>query len=168
MFRRQTRDEPPPRSDGADRYDRLRTMALRVGGGAMPPAPGTFVVGLVVDLPASTGTSTLVAFGNDTASVYSSTGGATVDAGLHAAVASATRRLLTLVDAHLAMFREAPDHALPPRGSVRLHVLTTTTDRRADAPTAAFSRREPQHELSAVLAAVQELVTEIRAVTEQR
>jgi hypothetical protein len=169
VFGRRRRDAPPP-VDAADaaaraaKYDRLRSSALDVGRGATPPAPGTLVVGLVVDMASRDVCITFVALGNGATAMLTSEGGGTTAAGAHATVAAATRRLLTLVDAHLALFREAPDHTVPSPGTVRLHVITTTTDHRADVPMAAFSRGEP-HELGAVLSTVREVIEEVRIVT---
>lgn len=119
--------------------------------------------GLVVDIPAQGGYATVVALTDSTTSMYTSTGGGTIGAGEHATVAAATQQLLAEVQRHRGMFEAAPDTDLPSAGFVRFHVLAPSAGRRlADVPEDAFWGRT-DHELMPVLAAVQEVISAVRA-----
>jgi hypothetical protein len=96
VFRRSGRGDPPRRGTSPDAvYRDLRSMALEaVERGALAPpfADHPDVAGVIVDVPATGGSATIVALADDTTSLYTSTGGGTIGAGEHATVATATRR----------------------------------------------------------------------------
>ena len=128
------------------------------------PAPSVDhpdVSGLVVDIPAQGGFATVIAMTDNTTSMYTSTGGGTIGAGEHAAVAAATQRLLDEVQRNLGLFEAHDDADLPAAGFVRLHVLAPSVGRHADVPEDAFWGRA-DHELTPVIAAVQDVVSAIR------
>lgn len=124
------------------------------------------VSGLVVDVPAQGGFATVVALVDNTTSMYTSTGGGTIGAGEHAAVAAATHRLLTVVQAQLGSFPRKDDGGLPPPGSVRFHVLTPSGSRCEDVPEDSFWGRV-NDPLTPVIASTQALITAIREISPQ-
>ena len=144
-------------------YLGLRRQALDsvANGLARPPVEHPDVCGVAVDIPAQGAFATVVALTDNTTSMYTSTGGGTIGAGEHAAVAAATHRLLAAVQAQLDSFRTGDDDELPPTGSVRFHVLTPTGRRAEDVPEDCFWGRAP-HELMPVIASTQALVTAMR------
>src|SRR6478672_7058058 len=104
VFSRRRRDREGAGSSPEEVFTGLRAMALQAtesGALPAPPADHPDVCGVVVDIPASGGYATLVALTDNTTSLYTSTGGGTIGAGEHAAVAAATHGLLTSVQAHL-------------------------------------------------------------------
>lgn len=144
-------------------YLRLRQMALdAVANGLSVPSPDhSDVSGLVVDVPAQGGFATFVALTDNTTSMYMSTGRAIIGAGEHASVGAGTQRLLAEVQGHLGMFKHRDEAGFPSPGTVRFHVLSPSTGRRADVDEEVFWGREP-HPLVPVIAAVQDLVSAIR------
>lgn len=167
MFGRKKRENSEPSPDApANTYNDLRAMALdavtRGLASSSPEHPD--VAGLVADIPASGGFVTIVGLADGTSSMYTSVGGGVIGAGTHAAVASATNAALVEVQRNLDKFASRDDHALPPEGFVRLHVLTSSASRRADVPESAFWRRE-SHELMPVIATVQNLISALSAAS---
>lgn len=156
-----------PPADG-NPYEGLRDVALHAVDNGLPAPdpehPG--VAGVVVDIPSQDAFATVVALTDNTTSMYTSTGGGTLGAGEHAAVAAATHQLLTTIQRHLDAFDDVDDRSLPPSGVVRFHVLTPTGTRRTDVPEDSFWGRTP-HDLTPVIAATQELISAMRAVSPQ-
>src|SRR4051812_19903215 len=137
-------EEPRP-LEGPEMYRRLRAMALEAValGLPAPPPQHAGVSGVGVDIPAGGGAfATLVAMADGTTSLYSSTGGGTIGAGAHQAVADATHALLALVDRRLDEFGEDDDSEQPIGARVRFFVLTPDGRRVADVPDDAFWGRE--------------------------
>jgi hypothetical protein len=147
-------------------YRDLRSMALEAleRGALAPPFPDhPDVAGVVVDIPATGGSATVVALADNTTSLYTSTGGGTIGAGEHATVASATQALLIAVQRQLDGFTAVDDPALPPAGTVRFHVLTTSGRRTEDVPEDCFWGRAA-HPLMPVIAATQHVISAIREI----
>ena len=149
-------------------YEELRDLALHAVDAGLPaPAPDhPGVSGAVVDIPSQDAFATVVGLTDNTTSMYTSTGGGTIGAGEHAAVAAATHRLLVAIQAQLEMFDDVGDGSLPSSGSVRYHVLTPTGTRRTDVPEDSFWGRAP-HELLPVIEATQELISALRTASPQ-
>ena len=122
------------------------------------------VAGLVVDIPAKGGFVTIVGLADGASSMYTSVGGGIIGAGTQAAVAAATEAALVEVQRNLGLFKNRDDHALPPEGLVRLHVLTSSASRRVDVPEGAFWGREG-HELTPVISTVQNLISALSAAS---
>jgi hypothetical protein len=149
-----------------DIYNDLRAKALQAReSGVLSAAPHEHceVSGVVVDIPASGGTATLVALTDNTTSLYTSTGGGTIGAGEHAEVAAATHVLLASIQEHLDAFTTVDDAGLPPTGMVRFHVLADLDNRMTDLPEDAFWGRV-DHPLNRVIAAAQGVISSIRGV----
>jgi hypothetical protein len=141
-------------------------MALRALESGILPAPPIEhpdVSGVVVDIPASGGSATLVALTDNTTSLYTSTGGGTIGAGEHAAVATATHGLLASVQQHLDAFSDSDDAARPSGGTIRFHVLSARGQRMTDVPEDAFWGRV-SHPLMPVIAATQVVISSMQTV----
>ena len=163
--RRGGSDQPPADTNP---YEGLRDLALRAVDNGLP-APSSDhpdVSGVVVDIPSQGAFATVVGMTDNTTSMYTSTGGGTLGAGEHAAVAAACHQLLATIQAHVDAFGDEDDGSLPSSGSVRFHVLTPTGTRRTDVPEDSFWGRAP-HPLMPVIGATQELISAMRAVSPQ-
>jgi hypothetical protein len=167
LGRRKRRDGAEPQADG-NAYHDLRSLALTAVADGLPApmADHPDVSGVVVDIPSQDAFATVVGLTDNTTSMYTSTGGGTIGAGEHAAVAAATHRLLTTIQAHLESFDEEDDGSLPPAGSVRFHVLAPTGTHRKDVSEDSFWGRT-SHELTPVIGATQELISALRQVSPQ-
>lgn len=163
MFRRRRRTTGVA-DDPEEIYLGLRGNALNAVEQGLPAPDATHadVAGVVIDIPAEGGFATVVAMTDSTTSMYTSVGGGVIGAGEHAHVADATRRLLMEVQAQLGLFRRLDDGEFPPAGSVRFHVLTPSGNRMVDVPEASFWG-DVGHELMAVIAATQEVISAIRS-----
>ena len=146
-------------------YLGLRKLALAAvdTGAVSATADHPRVGGVVVDIPSDDGVATLVAMGDDSTSLYTSTGGGLIGMGGHAPVAVATHRLLAAVDAQLTAFvAERNDH-VPNKNYVRFHVLGTGGPAVADVSQDCFWGRAP-HVLMPVIVAAHEVITAMRSI----
>src|SRR5665213_4024849 len=146
MLGRRKRNGHEPASP-EEMYRDLRSMALEAAVSGVIPVHRDHpeVFGLVADIPAQGGYATIVALGDNSTSMYTSTGGGTIGAGERPAVAASTQQLLAVVQAHLDAFASADDGTLPEQGWVRLHVLTDQMPRRADVSEDAFWGKASSH-----------------------
>jgi hypothetical protein len=154
--------------DRSNPYAKLRDGALSAAATGLPAAGGDHpdVSGLVVDIPFQGGFATIVAMTDNTTSMYTSTGGGTIGAGNHKAIATVTQKLLSVVQDNLGRFARSEDRGLPPLGLVRFHVVSPSEPRTQDVPEECFWGRTP-HELIPVISATQAVVSAIRAVSDE-
>jgi len=160
MFRRRTN----PRSQPGDQvYDGLRTVALGVDEATVGKAPAEHpdVLGAVIDIPRGGGMASVVALADGTTSMYTSTGGGTIGAGAHEAVAATTHELLATLQGLIEMFPADERVDLPSADLVQVTVITPIGRRRASIPAAAFWGQEPST-VAELIAAIQALITAIR------
>lgn len=142
MFRRRA----APSSQSPDRvYNGLRTEALEVTEAVIGKAPPEHpnVLGVVIDIPAEGGIASVIAMADGTTSMYTSTGGGTIGAGTHDAVASATQALLAKLEGLIEMFPADERVDLPLPDMVQITLITPDGRRRANVPAAAFWGEEP-------------------------
>ena len=146
-------------------YDDLRQVALGAVEAGLEPPPWEHpdVSGVVVDVPSDGEWMTLAALTDGTTSMYTSPGGGLLGAGTIADVAAATERLLVAAQEQLDRFSEPDDGSHPDAGLVRFHLLRPDGRVRADVPEDAFWGRA-EHPLMPVIAAVQQLVSELSRV----
>ncbi len=155
--------------EGAEIYHELRNLALSVDPAeiGLAAAPdGDDVWGVVMDLGYPEGTATVVALGDGTTSLYTSSGGGVIGAGEDARVADATRRWLRVAEEAVQALEPATEFPLPPSGYVAFNVLTHSGGFRAAAPQASLVRDDTP--LAALYAAGQDVITEVRRVDEAR
>ncbi len=147
-------------------YTALRDQALGFGSveiKAPPVVDGGRALGVVMDLGHDTGVVSLVGLADGTASLYVSSGGARIGLGENRAVADAARRWVAVAEGSPGLAEREAD-ALPPDGSVRLNVLTTGPVLVGEATE--HELETGAHPLSALYAAGQDLITEIRRADE--
>ncbi len=159
------RDNGPKRGGTSpeETYNGLRSIIFGAASSGQIPRHDDHpdVYGLVIDIPGQGGSATVVALGDNTTSMYTSTGGGILGAGERPTVAASTQRLLTVTQDHFASFTGNDDGSLPEPGTVRLHVLTSQAPRVADIPGDAFWGRTP-HPLLPVIAATQRVISDLR------
>ena len=78
----------------------------------------------LTDMGMTAGIVTIICAGDGTASMYASTGGGFIGAGLHPPIVEATRNFLGSVQAHLDLLPVADAAPLPETGRVAFVVLT--------------------------------------------
>jgi hypothetical protein len=158
-LRKKTGNVPPPEQV----YAEHRWAALRSGRDGSIPRRDAHpqVYGLVTDFARNGRWTTVVARGDDRASVYYSTGGGVMIVDEIAQVAEATWRLLSTVQDCLAGFDAADDGGYPPPGAVRFHLLTGAAGRYADVPDDVFWGRAG-HPLRPVRSGVHAVLAKVR------
>jgi hypothetical protein len=153
-----TRSSPP----GPDMRRRILELDAAEAG-ISPSGELPHVWGALIDMGFPTGWASLVTLADGTTSLYTSAGGGVIGGGAHAPVVAASARFLRLVEAELARFEPTTD--LEPRepGQTRFLVLTYDGIRAAGGSSEALAvGTDP---LSAVFAAGQQVVTELRLAT---
>src|SRR3954453_20298545 len=100
---------------GGDVYEGLRAQALGAvaSGLAAPGAEHPQVWGVVIDIPKGADWATIVALGDGTTSMYTSSGGGVIGAGEHEVVRKANEQLLTVIERE-ALRALAPDPGSKP------------------------------------------------------
>lgn len=160
MFRRRANpsSKPPERV-----YVELRLGALGVTEAVVGTAPPEHpnVLGAVVDIPGEGGVASVVALADGTTSMYTSTGGGTIGAGAHDAVARATHALLARLEDSIDLFPVDERVDLPAADMVQITLITPTGRRRANVPAAAFWGGEPST-VAELIAAVHDVISAIR------
>src|SRR5215831_8372236 len=130
MFRRRA----TPSSHSPDQvYEGLRTAALELTEATVGTTPPEHldVLGAVIDIPGKGGMASVVAMADGTTSMYTSTGGGTIGAGAHEAVARATHALLATLQELIEMFPADERVDLPPADLVQITLVTRVGRRRA-------------------------------------
>lgn len=159
IFNRREKD------DGvAEAYAELRGAVLDAGprlGPAHPDHPE--VLGAVVDIPSEGAWATLVALGDGTTSLYTSSGGGILGGGEHEAVVAATHALLVGLQSHLVLFEADDVRTLPPADYVRFTVLGPDRRRIAHVPSAAFWGEEASP-VADLIADAQAVISRLREV----
>ena len=124
--------------------------------------PGN-VFALVTEMGMEEGVATLVAIADGTVSVYFSGGGAVVGMGSHLGPRRAAEALLDEAPSHLSRAEAAGDFPLPGPDRVRFWFLTFDGVRGAEAGEAEL---EKHHPLARLYALAQELLTEVRVISD--
>jgi hypothetical protein len=109
--------------------------------------------------------ASLVSLADDSASVYFSTGGGVIGGQAHDAVANAAKAFVQAAHRDLAKLKAPPDELLPKPGYVRFFVLTDEGKRFAEAEEQILG--EGKHELSPLFYAGQEVITQLRLISQK-
>jgi hypothetical protein len=133
--------------------------------GLAPSPGGRRVWAVVMDTAFPEGVASLVVVADGTTSLYTSTGGGTIGAGTHDAVAAASRAFLDRVDGALDLLVPAASFPLPSTGRVRFCVLTFDGGRTAEADELDLGER--RHPLSGVFLAAHDVITRLREMDGQ-
>jgi hypothetical protein len=111
------------------------------------------------------GTASLIGLADGTTSLYFINGGGIIGAGEHEQVAAATHRWLAALDEMLDALERTGEFGIPPEGQVRFIVRTFDETRGATAGEAKLV--EGRHRLASLFAAAQDVITEVRLVSER-
>ncbi len=154
------------RASGDSGFQGLRSMALgldpaTIQAPAGEPWTGAAIAAMEIGLP--DGIATIVAIADGTVSMYLSTGGGVIGAGEHASVRGAGGRFRTIVAESRGLLHGTLDFPLPEAGQVRFHARIADHDYTGVATEEAL--RSGRHPISALYAAGQDLLTEIRLST---
>jgi hypothetical protein len=160
LFGRNGGDEAE--ADPAEAYAGLRRLALgltaeSLGTSALPHTP---VVALLMDTGMSNAVATLVGVADGTTSLYYSTGGGVIGAGLRHDVAAATHRWLQTCGQMLGQLSPIEDAPLPAEGMVQFVAVTPGGLLGAVASSAELGER--LHPLSPLFYAAHGVITQIR------
>jgi hypothetical protein len=144
---------------------RGQAMSLEPSTVGIQPSPELpRVFGVVMDTTYEKGTATVVAFADDTASLYTSSGGGVIGAGNHTRVRQAVRELLGLTEANLELLAQGASPTLPPNGNVTITALTYSGQRRISALEEDLGRSV--HLAAPIFHAVQKVIFEMRRAKE--
>jgi hypothetical protein len=141
----------------------LAASAARLG---IALAPGQRVWGVLMELGYPGSVVTVVALRDGNASIYFSSGGGVLGGFAHEPVRQAAARLNAVAEQAGAPLARTEEHPLPAQGEARFHVLTTEGVFTAAAPEAEVQRND--HPLSALYAAGQDVITQLRLVKQKR
>jgi hypothetical protein len=150
-------------------YTGLRDQALSFGSveiKAAPVVPGGQALGVVMDMGYETAVVSVVGLADGTTSMYISNGGGMIGVGESSDAAAASKRWVEVAEAALASLSEGGDDRLPEDGTIGFNVLTTGP--RFSGEAAESELAGGSHPLSALYAAGQDVIAEIRAVDEAR
>jgi hypothetical protein len=157
----QGRTGKDPARGGDNPYEGLRSRALTTPPSTIGITTGNDEVwGVVMDLPVSNGTATVVAFSDGTASIYLTSGGGFIGGGRHAAVQQAAQAFVAAARTAKASFKPATAFPLPAPGQVRFYARVGDGVRMAEATQQALESAE--HPLAAVYAAGHAVITAYR------
>lgn len=152
----------------ADIYLKLREQSLGFGSEeirAAPVVPGGRALGVLMDMGYDTAVATVMGLADGTTSMYVSNGGGMLGVGENPAAAAASKRWVEVAEDALDL-PEARDDDLPADGVIRFNILTTGPRLAGEATEDEL--REGTHPLSALYAAGQDVITQIRIVDEAR
>jgi len=152
----------------AEIYSKLRDQALGFGSAeikAPPVVPGGRALGVIMDIGYETAVVSVMGLADGTTSMYISNGGGTLGIGDHEHAAASSKRWVEVAETAPGLI-EGEEGPLPLEGRVRFNVLTTGRRLEAEAPENELASSE--HPLSALYAAGQDVITEIRLVDEAR
>jgi hypothetical protein len=146
----------------------LRNMVLTLDpakAGLAPTEALPNVWGMVMDIGADHGWASLVTLADGTTSLYTSGGGGMIGGGAHEPVIEASARLLRLVEEDLESFEPTDD--LDPPASDQTRFLALTYEGVKARAAATDSLASGENPLSAIFAAGNDLLTELRLAAER-
>ena len=145
---------------------RLREQALRLSPQeiGLSPKPGE-AWGIVMDTAYPEASASLISLADGTASIYFSTGGGVIGGHAHEAVSNAARSFVRSATSYLARLTVPTDESLPKPGNTRFFVLTAEGKRFAEASEQALG--EGKHELSPLFYAGQNVITQLRLISQK-
>jgi hypothetical protein len=124
------------------------------------------VYGVLMEIGYDAAVVTIVSLIDGTTSMYVSTGGGTIGAGEHEPVAEASRNFVAMAQVFVGQTQPTTSFELPHPGRVSFQMLTTGGGRSAEAPEDELG--PGRHPLSPLFRAGQDVVTEIRLLSEQQ
>jgi hypothetical protein len=156
-----------PKASPEEIYFGLRERALTVAAEQLDlDVEEGEAYGLVVDMGYQNAVVTVVAMGEGTASLYFSSGGGIIGSGQHARVRDKVLELVHFAGRFTHLMLDATSFQLPQVGRVRLYVLTGAGPVVAESSEVHLTN--PESPLHPLYMALQDLITEIRLVSEER
>jgi hypothetical protein len=150
-------------------YLDLRDRVIHTAPGAVgivPSAEAPNVWGVLFEVALDKGSATIVALADGTTSLYTSGGGGTIGGGEHEHIATMSRKLVQLADAHFEAFPPAETLPLPTEGRSALVLLTYAGPRRVEDGSRTLA--QGRGALSRVYMAAQDVLTHLRLEEESR
>lgn len=120
--------------------------------------------GVVMDSTFDHGSASLVSLADGTASIYFSSGGGVIGGQFHEQVAAAAKSFVGRAAELTGLTAPAPDEQLPAPGYTRFFLLTPGGTRMAEASENDLA--EGTHPLSPLFFAAQDVITQLRVVSE--
>jgi hypothetical protein len=150
-------------------YQGLRNMVLfgtreRLGLGATAAADDPW--GVVMDWGVASGTATVMALSDGSASVYLSSGGGYVGGQQQDAVRQAALRAMEVAREYPSQMRKTDEYVLPATGEVIFYLLTDSGALTASGKEAEL--HDPEHPLAKLGNAMQNIVTQYRMLEEYK
>jgi hypothetical protein len=124
------------------------------------------VFGVVMDTGYSIGWATLVAFSDGNASLYLSNGGGVMGGAAHETVRKAAISMINAADRYVDQTTITESTPLPTSGNVTFYLLTTNAIRAATAKEDDLG--EQRHALAPLFNAGQEVITQLRLISENK
>lgn len=159
----------PARALPPDIYADLRGRFLggsRALFGLPPLTAESAAWGVLMEMGYPEGTATLVSLIDGNASLYFSGGGGVIGGGDHAPVSAAAREFVRLAGAKLPSMEASAAQPLPSAGLTSFYVLTDDGPRALSAPEEELG--EGRHAMSDLFYAGQEVITQLRFISESR
>ena len=150
----------------SSQYMDLRAMVLRADPASIQVPDGEWPGATVamMEMPVGDATASIVAVADGTVSLYTSSGGGTLGAGEYLSARQAGHRFLRAAADHAAAMTPTTEFPLPTQGNVRFHVRTPDGDFSSEVPEDTLRAR--RDELAPLYLAGQDVLTEIRLITE--
>jgi hypothetical protein len=156
--RREETGRPPTQNPYLD----LRQKILELG----PDVVDAPLRAAALEIGMAGGVATIVCVADGTTSMYTSTGGGYLGMGRHEPVRRANAAFLAVVAAHLDSLTAVPDVPLPAQGDV--NVAAVTADGLRLLHCSETDARKPSAAAYPMYVAAQDVVTQMRLVTEAR
>ena len=160
------RDSSPGDDEGSAGLRRLVLSASPEDLGLAVDADPDRVHGVLMETGHDAAVVTIVSLIDGTTSLYVSTGGGTIGAGEHEPVAEATRAFVAMAQVFVGQTQPTESFDLPDPGRVRFQLLTVGGGRTAEA--AENDLGLGRHPLSPLFHAGQDVITEIRLLSQQQ
>lgn len=152
-----------------DTFGRLREQVLSVTPeqlGLAPTATRPNVWGALMEWPIGDDIAMLVTLADGTVSLYLSSGGGVIGAGMHEPVRAEAERFLDAAEAHRAHLAATRSVPLPRSGIVRFHARTFVGEWSAEVSEDALV--DGTHVLAPLFQQAQEVLTAVREATSER
>ena len=149
-------------------YRDLRQQALAFNPSeiGLTPTTSSRVWGIVMDWGVDSRVATLVALGDGSVSLYYSTGGGIIGAGVHDGPRRAGQALLAAAPGFVSQAEHTTDFPLPERGKIRFYFLTFDGVLTVEAPADELERHNLP--MSPLADKAQDVITEILATEKVR
>jgi hypothetical protein len=149
---------------GMSTYLGLRNMALSIAStekGQPSKAGPNDPLAVLMDIPTTHRTATIVAYADGTASIYISNGGGYLGGSQsHQAIHDASMKMISVAHKFQDKMQIAKQYPLPEKGAIFFYVVTNNGVYMARAPEAELNKRT--HPLTELYAAGQEIITQYR------